>query len=372
MLKSKKVIALLSALSLSGFAFADAELSFKNEVSSDIVNIVSEKDSEGKVSTKTEFAGIKNKTVVDFSSEKVDAGIDIRFFLNNKDSVRPSNGENYTYTFIGGNAYSVNMENGEITPSFYIKDYYIEYRPVEILTIGFHDTINTEASYLPIWDDNASTGNFGSDFTVCLRPVNGLRIATGFDFMSYFGMDADETDVNGQNGFIWNSGIDYTIEDLFSIGFTARNVLSKDRAFGFYSSLSAVEGLNLGLGFGINESGIGEYELSGNILMLGASYENEDAAMNFALDFATNFGNDQSEKDLYLAASWGWDFADDWALNTEVITGWNLNEADSGEYILHPFATWSHEIHSIEAGLQVQFNENSSTVCFPVKYTIEF
>lgn len=357
MIKSKKLVAGLAALSIACVSFADVEFSFKNELSSDIVNITSVKDENDAVSTATSFAGIRNKTVVDFKSEKVDAGLDIRFWFLPVDSQKTVGGNLEDYTFVEFFGYDVH-------------DYYIEYRPFNILTFGFHDTINTNGSYLPVWDDNVSTGNLGSDFVVCLRPIEGLRIATGIDFISTIGVDENDNSYN-QN-FIWNSGIDYTMEDVFSVGFTARDVLSDDRAFGFYGSLDMVDGLSMTAGFGINAEEVGEYEVSGNVLTFGATYENEDSNMAFGLDFATNFSNEESEKDLYLGANWGWGINDDWSLSTELLMAWDLNKADAGDYIVHPFASWTHEIHTIEAGVQFEFNDSEFGVCFPVKYTVEF
>lgn len=358
MLKSKKVVAGLAALSLAGVSFAEVELSFSNKVSSDIVNITSEKQDDDSVVSTTSFAGVTNKTVVEVTSDKVDIGLDIRFFMNTFDSVN-SNGQNYTYaSFYGDQVYG-----------YFIKDYYIEYRPFEILTFGFHDTINTEGSYLPIWDDNASTGNLGSDFVVCLRPITGLRIASGFDFISSIG--ADKNEVN--NNFILNFGVDYTLEDTFSLGFTARNVLIDERAFGFYGSFEGIEGLYLSAGFGINEEGVGEYGVAGNVLMFGASYDYEDKAMSFAFDFATNFTNDASETDLYIGGTWAWGFTEDWECALELLSGFDFNtNPDTGVFRVHPYVTWSHDIHSVEAGVQFDITDNVFGVCFPVSYKVEF
>ena len=361
MLKSKKVVAGLAALSLAGVSFAEVELSFSNKVSSDIVNIESAKQDDDSIVTTYGFAGVENNTVVEFVSDKVDAALDISFFMNTIDSTN-SNGEDYTYVKFFGDEAAVYV-------GYLINDYYIEYRPFEVLTFGFHDTINTDGSYLPVWDDNAATGNLGSDFVVCLRPITGLRIASGFDFVSSIGADKNEP----YNNFILNFGIDYTLEDTFSIGFTARNVLVDERSFGIYGSFGGIDGLNLTAGFGINDEGVGEYEVAGNVLMLGASYDYDDKDMAFAFDFATNFTNEDSDADLYLGATWNWGFTDDWECGLELLGGWDFNtDPAAGTFRVHPSATWSHGIHSVEAGVQFDFSEDVFGVCFPVSYTIEF
>ena len=365
MFKSKKTFGAVCALSLlAGSAFAETEFSFTNKVSSDIVNIAIPKDGSGNT---TEFAGIQNKTVVDFTSEKVDAGLDIRFFFNTVKSTRPSDGTDYEFGLFGGATHT--DLDGNNTFGYFMKDYYIEYRPVEILTIGFHDTVNTNGSYLPIWDDNAGTGNLGSDLGIVLRPIEGLRIATGFDFISAIGSEAN--DPLGSN-FIWNAGIDYTLEETFSVGFTARNMLTEDRSFGFYGSFEGVDGLVLTAGFGINEADVADL-VSGNVLMLSAQYEDEDNGWNTKAEMVTNFKNENSDTDLYIAAAGEYAFDENWASGVEVKSYWNLNDAeDTGTYEIHPYATWSHDIHTLEAGVNFVFAKDATGFSFPVSYKISF
>lgn len=69
----KKIFAIVCAAFVASAAFAidGVKVSYKNKLSSDIVNITTGDDGE------TSFAGIKDKSSVDFKSEKVDAGITV-------------------------------------------------------------------------------------------------------------------------------------------------------------------------------------------------------------------------------------------------------------------------------------------------------
>lgn len=289
----KKIFAIVGAALVASAVFADVSVEYTNKLSSDIVNITSTKVGDGDPDTDTSFAGITNKSSVDFKSDKVDAGITVIVFGNT---------EKYTKD---GNEKTAWLQSWEFD------DYYVEFRPINILTLGFSDTIYTPGSYLPVADDNVANGNIGSDYVVVLRPIQGLRIAGGLDNEAHL--------FNGNIKPDLNFGADYT-SDIFSLGAAFRNVAGGSDNFGFgvYGGFYGIDGLALTLGYSYKNDvfagdDVSEFNIlsdylglgvSGNLLSLGVSFGKD--AFSAAADFVTNFGDDENDLDLYIGANVGY------------------------------------------------------------------
>ncbi|MCR4735477.1 MAG: hypothetical protein K5829_10790 [Treponema sp.] len=337
---NKKLFAVIAAVSLSASVFAtEVEMSFANEVSSDIVNVTMPKDGE----TTAEFAGIEDNVAVEFKSEKVDAGLDITFnFATNKTT---KDGSEYTFAAFSG---------------YQFNDYYIEFRPVSILTLGFSDVINTDGSYLPVEDDNVGNGNLGSDFVLCFRPVAGLRLAAGMDFISYIGH-------KDEKGPLLNFGVDYT-SDKFSFGAATRNVIA-DFAFGVFGAFTGVDGLNLTAGFSYNDDFC---DIAGNILSFGASYDITDS-ISTGLDLVTNFGNNDADaKDLYCGA------AVTVGINDAIETGLactfktDFDADDSYEVGIAPEFAYALGNNTFKVGADIGLSASETTLAFPISWEYAF
>ena len=352
-MKKLKLAASIAAISLvSGFAFAEPEFSFSNKVSSDIVNIEKEGDD-----SKTSFAGIKNKTVFEFSSEKVDAGIEAVFWsvqdTDIKDPLNPDDDKDYfALGYLG----------------FDFGDTFVEVRPFDFLGFEFHEKIWTAGSYLPIWDDNASSGNIGSDFGVVVRPVEGLLIGGGLDFLSAFGHDEEKP--------VINFGAEYANDD-FAIGGTLRNVAGGEAfSFGVFGSLTTVEDLVLNMGFAYNdtvEPDVGA--VSGNLLTFSGTWEKD--AFHLAWDFATNFGISEDKVcDFYIAAAAGYNITEDFSADCEVaaLLDTESDAAKKGDarFQVKPSVTYTLGNHEFNAAVSVFFGENYSCVNFPVYWKYSF
>lgn len=269
----KKIFAVLGAALVASAVFADVSVEYTNKLSSDIVEISNSKSkveyggttiSDDKDSD-TSFAGITNKSAVDFKSDKVDAGITV---------------------YVNGNTEKYTKDGNEKTAwlqSWDIDDWYIEFRPINILTLGISDTFYTPGSYLPVEDDNVANGNLGSDYVVVLRPIEGLRIAGGLDNEAFL--------FNSTVKPVLNFGADY-VADIFSVGATFRNVAGGSDNFGFgaYGSFSGLEGFEFTLGYSYNNEAFADVD--GNLLSLGVSFGKD--ALSLAADFVTNFGSDDA------------------------------------------------------------------------------
>lgn len=362
MIKSK-VAAVCAAFSLvSGFAFAEAEYSFSNKLSSDIVNI--EKD--GDEDTDSDFAGIKNKTSFEFSSEKVDALLELTFWSAKAKDPKAEDDDKY---------FAVGLTSSDGTDYGYdFGDSYIEVRPFDILGLEFHEKVFTAGSYLPVWDDNVASGNIASDFGLLVRPIEGLVIGGGLDFVSVFGHDDYKPVVN--------FGAEYSA-DAFAVGAAVRDVADNDKldntdgfTFGVYASLLSVENLVLNAGFAYNDSvGPDVGDVSGKLLTLGATYELD--AFHSALDFATNFADsDDEEFDFYIAVSAGYNVVETLSLDCAFATALDA-ESDSDKkadarFQINPSATYGVGNHEFSAGVNFIFGEDYTSVNFPVYWKYSF
>ncbi len=328
----KKTLLAFAVMAVATLGFADeAEVSFYNKVSSDIVSVSIPKEGD----TSGDFAGIKDKVKAEFTSEKVDAAVELSFSFNTK-----TNTDDSVYAGLFGLS---------------VDDYYVEFRPVDIFTVGWHDTISTDGSYLPIEDGNLSNGNLGSDFVGVLRPIKDFRIAAGVDFDSFFGKKDDDSN-KGPN---LNFGADYTTE-AFSVGAALRNPIN-NLGFGVYGSLSAVENLWADAGFSYNDS---FKEVSGNILSLGATYD--VGICSLAFDFATNFGNEDSAEDLYVGLSAGFGVTDALTLTATTQAQFDFNTSDSQDILVEGAAEYVVGKNTFSAAVDVEFTATATTVSFPV------
>ena len=182
----KIVIAAFAALAFIGSAFAEVKLSFYNKVyEEDVIWTKGSEDKSGGILTaaglpgkdaKTDFPALKERMFAEVKSDQVDAMVKGTLAIDDYDEKH--------FGFDGK-----------------VDDWYIEFRPVEILTLALHDNVSSEGSYLPIYDDNLQGGNIGSDgFTTVLRPNafnKALRIAVTvpFEFDGY--NDTDQNYING-------------------------------------------------------------------------------------------------------------------------------------------------------------------------------
>lgn len=336
---NKKLFAVVAAAAVAGSAFADVELSFSNEVSSDIVNVTIPKDGDSSAS----FAGITETASVEVTSDRVDAGLEVSFSFNVNDDDALADSK--------GNSKWANLAGYEID------DYYIEFRPVDILTLGFHDSIFTPGSYLPVEDDNLGNGNLGSDFVLCLRPIEGLRATAGIDFVSYFGHeDFDAAKLN--------FGIDYTT-DAFSAGAALRDVIN-NFGFGVFGALTAVDGLNLTAGFAYNDEFA---DVAGNLLSVGASYDITDS-LSAALDFVTNFGDDGN--DMYVGASCAFGATDALELSLAGTFKNDFDADDSSVISVEPGVTYTVGNHEFGFAVSLEFANDETALAFPISWTYSF
>ena len=355
MIKSSKIAALSAALALvSGLAFADSEVSFTNKLSSDIVEIENNDDD-----SETSFAGFKNKSTFEYTSDNLDAMLEMTFW--SKVATDPKNpldaDDDKDYFAIGDGGYDFG-------------DSYIEFRPFEVLGIEFHEKVFVAGSYLPVLDDNIATGNIGSDLGLLIRPVESLVFGAGLDFISAFGHDDRKP--------IFNFGVEFANED-FSIGGSVRNVVGDENeengtdelAFGVFTQLKMIEDFEFNLGFAYNDSvepDVGA--VSGNLLTAGITYTAE--SFWIGLDAVTNFGNsDDFQYDLYSGLVAEFNLNDNFVLGGVFANTLDFESDDDKDiapnFQINPYVTVTVEKHEFSAGVNIFFTtENTSNISFPV------
>lgn len=349
----KALVASTAMFAMGASVFAQVEIDAYNKIESNIVNITIPADS----SAKTDFAGITDTAHVELKSAKVDALIEAKTDFGIKESTRLVNlvPEQYNYGLL----------------SIAVSDYYVEFRPIELLTIGFHNGVHVAGDYLPIWDDRVSAGNFGSSLlSLVVRPVTGLRIGAALEDMAAFGLD------NVKPGL--NFGADYQYGDLGSLGFAVRNVLASDDngwkgTVGVYAQFAklANKGLDyVNLGFALNDAGV--KDIKGNILSLGSSYTNGD--FNVLLDFVTNFEADKAgEKDVYLAVKPNYGITDDISVALKFSVVGSYAENSSADIVINPSVAYALGNSAFEAGVNVELETKGATkISFPVSWKYSF
>ena len=304
MIKSKKMIITAVAAFIASISFAQ-EVTFENKLTWGVTDI-----SISESSTDTSLSAFKNKAKSEYSSDKLDLGVEIEFTASKNGSVF------------------------EFGSDDFISDAFIEFRPVNALGIGFHRSYPVAGSYLPCLEKELDDANMGSDFGLFVRPVEGLVVAGGLDFISYFGHDDEKPMVN--------FGAEYTFAEAVAFGFAVRNVVSDERTFGAYASYTGIEGLTLNAGFTYNGN-LEDYNVTGNLINAAVMYNinsfgiyanavlsvGGEADVDNELYSAANLTymiNDTLCANLYGGFSSDFDNDDSWAIEVSPGIGYSFNE----------------------------------------------
>ncbi|MCR5217290.1 hypothetical protein [Treponema sp.] len=348
MIKLKKTILVAALLAFSAAAFAQ-EVSFENTLSSDIVEITVADDE-----TDSSFAGLENNTVVGYTSDKLDFGLDISFFLTTAEVVTGLN-KTSAYMAIG---------QGYGLAGYAINDYFVEFRPIELLGIGFHQGYSIAGSYLPVEDSNLDAGNIGSDFGLFIRPIEGLTIGAGLDFTSLFG-GYDDWD----SPYL-NFGAEYEIADTVSFGAAFRDILNDSRSIGAYVSFFALEGLTINGGFTYN----GEFaDVAGNLVSAGVIFEKD--AISLAGDLVLALGGDEDDGfDFYAGAAFGYQISDPFSVSIAASFKSDFDADEDGwELGINPGVAYAiNDHHEVGAGLSLTFTGTETCIAIPVYWTYSF
>lgn len=227
----KRILASMVAVAAvwGGVSFADVQVDFYNELYSDDPFLqVRDDNKDGDWESEARFPGIKERMYADIKTAKVDAGVKGTLYF----------GQDW-----GANHCHLSGE---------INDWWVEFRPIDIITLGLHDTIWADGSYFPIWDDNATAGNIGSDgFTFVIRPIKMLRLsATVPSGMDY---EVKKNQFGGGHNFHFGTGAILDL-DMFQASVNMQCIpCSVGRQFGTFINMpgffGVVKALSIGAGF---------------------------------------------------------------------------------------------------------------------------
>lgn len=353
--------AIASVLSLNTFA---KETSFYNTISSDIVKL---SNNDGSKYWGTDFAGISNRTAIELLAPRVDCGIDVTFKLEE-------------HKWVGPNDWNViSIGNYEAETDFIFNSWYIEFRPIERLTFGLNPDIWTSGSYLPVAGSNIKAGNIGSDFDVVFRPIDGLRLAAGIDFLSYFGHTKKDYSVSPMLNF----GFDWTYGKLYSISASLRNIANGGRSIAIYGEYAGLKGFDFRVGYAYNGSransnfscGFGSVLLNGHHLINGAMTYiikqfklDVDTAITFDNKYIEN-GKTITNKDIYLGAKATYNVTNNFTVGAKFGTAFDFAGKAGNIIFINPYVVgYINNHHELGAGFKATFNAGDTFMGFPIYY----
>lgn len=334
MIKSKKIMIATVLCAFSAFSFAQ-EVTFENKLSSGLVNINISDDK-----TDTGFAGIKNEANAEYSSEKLDIGVKLIVDIAKEDD----------------DSLSIGSEG-------FVDDYFIEFRPVDLIGIGFHRGYSVAGSFLPCLEKEIDASNFGSDLGLFLYPLEGLVVSAGVDFISYLGREGAKPLVN--------FGAEYAVGETIIFGAAFRNIVSDDRTIGAYASFTGLEGLTLNAGFTYNGE-IEDFNISGNLINAAVMFNNGPLGIYADAVFAVG-GEKDLANELYAAAYANYYFTDNWFAG---LYGCFTNDSDNDDAWcvgINPSVGYTfNENSTVGAGVYVNVMKDTKTISFPVYWKYNF
>ncbi len=333
MIKSKKLVITAALCAFTAAVSFAQEVTFENKLSSGLVNINISDDN-----TETSFAGIKNEAKAEYSSDKLDMGVKLITEITQDDKSLA----------IGSDAF--------------VDDYFIEFRPVDFVGIGFHKGYNVAGSYLPCLEKEIDASNFGSDLGVFIYPIEGLVISGGVDFISYLGKE----NVNP----LVNFGAEYAVGDMITFGAALRNIASDERTIGAYASFTGIEGLTLNAGFTYNGA-IEDFNISGNLINAAVMFNKDSLGIYADAVYAVG-GEKDNANELYTAANVSYFITESFFAS---LYGYFTNDFDNNDSwcvgISPTVGYMINEHNTVGGGVYVNITKPMKSVSLPVywKYT---
>ena len=333
MIKSKKLVITAALCAFTAAVSFAQEVTFENKLSSGLVNI---NISDG--NTETSFAGIKNEAKAEYSSDKLDMGVTLITEITQDDKSLA----------IGSDAF--------------VDDYFIEFRPVDFVGIGFHKGYNVAGSYLPCLEKEIDASNFGSDLGVFIYPIDGLVISGGVDFISYLGKE----NVNP----LVNFGAEYAVGDMITFGAALRNIASDERTIGAYASFTGIEGLTLNAGFTYNGA-IEDFNISGNLINAAVMFNKDSLGIYADAVYAVG-GEKDDANELYTAANVSYFITESFFASLYGYFTNDFDNNDSWSVGISPCVGYMiNEHNTVGGGVYVNITKPMKSVSLPVywKYT---
>ncbi len=345
---TKKTMVVLAGaiLVLASAVYADDAItvSSSNEIGSDIVTVTDDDNT---------FAGMYDEFIMDMTSERVDAGLDIKLQMTTDSDGVPE---------------AVSWNDDDF-------DWYAAFRPVNFITLGFSTDFFLSGSYLAVEDDNIAGGKMGSDgLTVAYTGISGLTLAVtapfGFDSEEDGPNKFDDDDKDDEDERYFDAGFggEYNFGGKAALGAVIHDIANSDtRGWGIYGSLTPVENLALYAGFAYRDTE-GLCDIVDKHL-INASIAFTPGNWDFAADYITS-----TDEDFYTGLNIGYDVSD----SVNVAVGGTLNgeysDRANGTYVLKPAVTYTHSsLGEFKAEVDIAFvEEDFDNMTLPVYWKYSF
>lgn len=373
------------AFVVMGTAFAEGEFTFENKISTDTVLLGDAADDNRR------FAGITEQMKIDYSSEKVDAKADVSFTLTGQNQGVDPNKE----TIIRLEDAGIGMDG----------DYYIKFRPIEMLQIALADAKSREyaaGAYFPVLDTKVNRGAYTGNIGLLVKPIEGLSIGAGIDLETNLVNTIDDEDK-----VYFNFGAEYEVENIGSFALSFNNVFNHF-GFGAFAKITAISDMDIYAGFSfcndigynwmkfidINITGNDDRVVSGKFLLNGGFEYRGVEKLTLAADLATNlFAETQSTwYDLYLGFKAAYDVNENLSVGGKANLFFDFvddNNDENRNFCQSPFISISPEVsyktgnHKFTAGLKMEFwhdyftwrdteRESRFGMCFPLSWSYSF
>lgn len=373
MLTIKKIAAVcVAALVLSGVVFAQGfAVSASNELGSDIW-YVKDGDSEGRSDG---FAGIYNEFIVDISSARVDAGLDVYAVFDTQ----------------GGD----DGETGQLYYSVDDFDWYTVFRPLDVLDVAFSADYWFRGSYMFVEDDNVGSQKLGSEgLSLVFTGLENLTIGITAPFG--WGSSASDYTPNVFDEFVFGIGAEYIVNDMFVIGAAIHNIAGSDEYgnFGLWDTQSVavsaaiypLHGLEVRAGYGFQDyQGLldvyGQHMLNASVLWV------LNDRFQLAGDIITNFGTGEDDDvldgpgvpdyDLYAAIYGEFSLTDPFLIYLTLSDFATINrdgDKKDPKFCVNPGVEYdAGRIGTFSVEVMLEFVDGSlDQVYFPVAWVYEF
>lgn len=378
MLNKTLVAGAILAFAAFGSASAD-ELKFENKVETDTVYIGNLGFDDTLYEDQKDyyrFPGIVEKMTMEYTSERVDGklSLGIGLFGYNRDR----DDEKKTLLYLSTRDHFGNYVNFD--------DYYIKFRPIEMIQISLNASEKAAGSYFPILDDNVSLGNYTGYFGLLVKPIAGLSIGAGINTTSYIINDYDDD----PDKIYLNFGAEYELENIGSFALTFNDVLN-EFGFGAYAKITAINALDLYAGFSYQEENasltlknltphfrpyiwVSNYLINGNIVLNAAAEYKGIDKLTLAAELATNCGtvkDNETAFDLYTGLKAEYEINDAFSVSGTSYMSFDFadsrNDSDYN-YCFSPLISFYPEVayklgnNTFKAGFKMEFWQSYETL----------
>lgn len=362
------------AFAVMGTTFAEGELKFENEISTDTYLI------GDTFNDNTRFAGIQERIQGEYTSEKVDINLNL--------TVRVLG---YNVEVAGEKRIRFAFENYP----FRLNDSYLKFRPIDTLQLAISTSDGTEkasGSFFPVLDSYSDCGNYTGNFGLLFRPIEKLSIGVGVDLTNYIFSNVNDND----NQLTLNFGAEYEVENIGAFALTFNNVIN-NFSIGAYAKISAVQAMDIYTGFSFQKntdmliqkiyfSNLNNVFWGGGIggkllLNAGIGYTGVDKLL-LAGELATNlFTEADGYHDLYTGFKAEYDINESFSVGGNVGMFFDIVDSRNTEYLdyrsktdiyICPGVTYKLGHNTFKAGFIMNFYNDAFYGAIPLSWKYSF